>query len=64
MPNTSITMNLGDHAIELKDGGVLIASHCGSTEIPKREVVQLSAEETYHLYSALHTWYTTVEGAK
>jgi hypothetical protein len=58
----TITMNLGNHAIELSQDGLLIESHVGSYEIPKREVVQLSAEEAYLLYTALHAMY--VKGAE
>jgi len=57
MPNTT-TVDLGAHALEITDdGNILIASHPQSGEIPIREVVQLSDEETYRLYAALHTRY-------
>jgi hypothetical protein len=59
----STLVDLGDHAVEITaERGILIASHPGSIEVPIREVVQLSAEETYKLLAALTALYS--EGAQ
>jgi hypothetical protein len=49
---TSILINLGDHGAELSANGLLIASH--PTNKAAIETVQLSEEEAYWLYTALH----------
>ena len=63
MPNTTSTLiDLGAHAVEISDAGILIASHPESAEIPIREVVELSQDEALKLYSVLRARYPLEPG--
>lgn len=49
-----ITIDLGDHALDLRQHLITIASHCTSEDDPISECVQLSEDEAYRLYTVLH----------
>ncbi len=53
MPNPSTLIDLGNHALELRDETVLIVGHTGPSD-PIAELVSLDENEAYKLYGALH----------